>query len=526
MLEDDSGRVALVPGRYRGASTPAAAAAVFARFIDRVATGVVVAVLGRVLESGELAVDDVAVPGFAAAPGASSSSSSSSSASLWVPRPLADPTEGPLFMLLVSGLGLPDAPPPGLCPPGCVAPATVPPLAYELLLSFVTGMAAAPSGGSGGASTARGAARIARVVIAGGAIGKALGTGAPSKASAGAGADAGAASASSSGSGRASAAAPAASPASVFQDRAVAGLAAEAAAAHLRDADALLASMAASVAGVDVLPGMGDPTNFTLPQQPLHPCLLPAASRYSSFRRVPNPYEADVGGVRVLVSSGQPVADLARFVRCSDVVAPGDELGLAAQASQRRRHPGGLDIGEDEDEEVGGGGDGDDAMGSAAHAMEATVATGARHSGGAASEGSDGDAAEDAPGDLPGASVVRRLSPVDLLTNTLLWRHAAPTCPDTLPGYPSPDADPFVIAGGGASGGSAKLPHFYAAGGCAAFGSRWVADPAGAGAGAAGATQGVRVVAVPAFCYTGTAVLVDLRSPTLEAQPVCFGVQE
>ena len=53
------------------------------------------------------------------------------------------------------------------------------------------------------------------------------------------------------------------------------------------------------------MPGAEDPCNFTLPQQPFHRCLVPRASRYSSFRVVTNPYEAFIGGRLVLGGSGQ-----------------------------------------------------------------------------------------------------------------------------------------------------------------------------------------------------------------------------
>jgi DNA polymerase II small subunit/DNA polymerase delta subunit B len=46
--------------------------------------------------------------------------------------------------------------------------------------------------------------------------------------------------------------------------------------------------------------------------QPLHPCLFPQSSRFSSFSRVTNPYEASFDGVTVLGHSGQPVTDIAR----------------------------------------------------------------------------------------------------------------------------------------------------------------------------------------------------------------------
>ena len=103
------------------------------------------------------------------------------------------------------------------------------------------------------------------------------------------------------------------------------------------------------------------------------------------------------------------------------------------------------------------------------------------------------------------------LSRLDILTNTLLWRHMAPTAPDTLPCYPFGDSDPFVIS-------PHYLPHVYFAGGGGSYGSRWVPGTGGA------AGSGVRVVSVPDFSSTGTAVLVDLTSPTLQTQALVFSV--
>jgi len=46
--------------------------------------------------------------------------------------------------------------------------------------------------------------------------------------------------------------------------------------------------------------------------QPLHPCLFPQSSRFSTFSRVTNPFEGVYDGVCVLGHSGQPVSDIAR----------------------------------------------------------------------------------------------------------------------------------------------------------------------------------------------------------------------
>ncbi len=43
-------------------------------------------------------------------------------------------------------------------------------------------------------------------------------------------------------------------------------------------------------------------------------------------------------------------------------------------------------------------------------------------------------------------------SPLDLMVNTLVWRHIAPTVPDTLAAYPYKDEDPFILD---------QCPHVY-----------------------------------------------------------------
>ena len=81
--------------------------------------------------------------------------------------------------------------------------------------------------------------------------------------------------------------------------------------APIREFDALLAQALSSVP-VDLMPGSDDPSSLTLPQQPLHPCLLPQSSRYSSLSLVTNPNESRVGGLLLLGHSGAPVADIVR----------------------------------------------------------------------------------------------------------------------------------------------------------------------------------------------------------------------
>lgn len=64
---------------------------------------------------------------------------------------------------------------------------------------------------------------------------------------------------------------------------------------------------------VDVMPGLSDPVGALLPQQPLHPCLLPGASQRASLRCVTNPYLFELDGLRILGTSGQNITDIQRF---------------------------------------------------------------------------------------------------------------------------------------------------------------------------------------------------------------------
>ncbi|XP_076020874.1 DNA polymerase delta subunit 2 [Genypterus blacodes] len=80
----------------------------------------------------------------------------------------------------------------------------------------------------------------------------------------------------------------------------------------IRLLDELLVQLVASVP-VDVMPGQYDPTNYTLPQQPLHRCMFPLSSVYPTLHLTTNPYQANVDGVRFLGTSGQNVCDIQRY---------------------------------------------------------------------------------------------------------------------------------------------------------------------------------------------------------------------
>ncbi|XP_030226086.1 DNA polymerase delta subunit 2 [Gadus morhua] len=85
----------------------------------------------------------------------------------------------------------------------------------------------------------------------------------------------------------------------------------------MRLLDELLRQLVASVP-VDVMPGQHDPTNYTLPQQPLHRCMFPLSSAYPTLHLVSNPYQADVDGIRFLGTSGQNVIDIHKYTSMTD----------------------------------------------------------------------------------------------------------------------------------------------------------------------------------------------------------------
>jgi len=76
-----------------------------------------------------------------------------------------------------------------------------------------------------------------------------------------------------------------------------------------RRLDALLCQIAVTCP-VDVMPGDSDPANIIMPQQPMHPCMLPNCSRFSTMALTTNPYEAQCGGRVLLGHSGQPLKDM------------------------------------------------------------------------------------------------------------------------------------------------------------------------------------------------------------------------
>lgn len=99
-------------------------------------------------------------------------------------------------------------------------------------------------------------------------------------------------------------------------------------AVSLEEVDATLVELASKVP-VDVLPGRNEPTNLSFPQKAMLPHLFPRAQGCSGLRLAGNPYEREVGGMRILGHAGQPVDDI---LRCSSISQPIHALSLTLEA--------------------------------------------------------------------------------------------------------------------------------------------------------------------------------------------------
>ncbi|PIN03618.1 DNA polymerase delta, regulatory subunit 55 [Handroanthus impetiginosus] len=94
---------------------------------------------------------------------------------------------------------------------------------------------------------------------------------------------------------------------------------------------------------------------------------------------------------------------------------------------------------------------------------------------------------------------------LEFLERTLRWRHLAPTAPNTLGCYPFTDRDPFFIE---------KCPHVYFVGNQDKYETSLMKGSDG---------QVVRLICIPRFAETGTAVMLNLRN--LECYALSFGTQ-
>ena len=92
--------------------------------------------------------------------------------------------------------------------------------------------------------------------------------------------------------------------------------------AAVRQLDDLLVQAALTMA-VDLMPGPQDPATCVLPQQPLHRLMFPQTGRMPTFQSVTNPYAFTMAGRKIIVTSGQAVADI---LRNSELAGPLEAL--------------------------------------------------------------------------------------------------------------------------------------------------------------------------------------------------------
>eukprot|EP00005_Dracoamoeba_jomungandri_P002735 CAMPEP_0174260122 /NCGR_PEP_ID=MMETSP0439-20130205/8857_1 /TAXON_ID=0 /ORGANISM="Stereomyxa ramosa, Strain Chinc5" /LENGTH=389 /DNA_ID=CAMNT_0015344293 /DNA_START=312 /DNA_END=1481 /DNA_ORIENTATION=+ len=218
ILEDDSGRIQLI-----GAVNP-----------DILVTGIIAAVIGRELETGEFQVDDMIFTGFPKQ----------------IPRQIPNCGQ---YIAIISGIRLGDP--------------NSDPLLLQLFVDYITGH-------SGSTSEQNFVSKISKVIIAGNSI---------------------------------------VEPDHIPDPDSFNKKVSNELMGPLKEFDQMLAELASSVE-VDVMPGEDDPTNFTLPQQPLNPCLLPISRLYPTLRCVTNPYLANINNSTILGNSGQCIDDIKKYV--------------------------------------------------------------------------------------------------------------------------------------------------------------------------------------------------------------------
>jgi DNA polymerase delta subunit 2 len=245
-LEDDSGRVNLI---FPSSSEMEDGTIGDTFHPSQLVTGMVMCVLGSVLESGDLKVEGQFSPSFPTAPKTVESEASKTSPASF--SGIASKTNP--SVMLCSGLNLGS---------GEGANSS---LSYQLLLDYLSGA----NDGSGLDSKVSGA-HVARVVIAGGAE-KPEGASSSEESSDSTAAD-----------------------------------------SNIKNLDLNLHQLT-SLLPVDLMPSKDSSTNVMLPMQPYHPCLLPRSNRFKSLNLCPNPYSARIGGVSFLGSSGEAINDMKRY---------------------------------------------------------------------------------------------------------------------------------------------------------------------------------------------------------------------
>jgi DNA polymerase delta subunit 2 len=83
---------------------------------------------------------------------------------------------------------------------------------------------------------------------------------------------------------------------------------------------------------VDLMPGKKDPSDWTLPQQPIQRLFFPRACAVPNFSRVTNPHSVSVDGVTMLGESGQALDNVSMFTKSES------RLELAKRIVTQWRH--------------------------------------------------------------------------------------------------------------------------------------------------------------------------------------------
>ncbi|XP_058807466.1 DNA polymerase delta subunit 2-like isoform X2 [Phymastichus coffea] len=96
-------------------------------------------------------------------------------------------------------------------------------------------------------------------------------------------------------------------------------------------------------------------------------------------------------------------------------------------------------------------------------------------------------------------------SAIEWLEKSLEWRHLCPTAPDTIACMPFYQSDPFIMR---------MCPDIYFVGNMDKFETKLVEGEKG---------HKIRLVCIPKFAHTQTAVIVDLEN--LDATPISFGAE-
>ncbi len=226
----------------------------------------------------------------------------------------------------------------------------------------------------------------------------------------------------------------------------------------LVELDRFLTATAATVPTA-VLPGEGDPVNYLMPQQPLHRCLLPSASRSNNLKRVTNPVGVRVDERLIVGTSGQPVSDMVLYGTMPNVRVKKEENVKEEDVVVKSENG----AAKDED-------------------MKMTELE---------EEEKAAEIARVAANDVLG-----------VLETQLESRHIAPTCPDTVASYPFHKDDPFILS---------ESPHILFAGNQKQFATKMYGSNRGVYKPNAKGVQ-CRLLALPRFCDTGRIVLVSLNT--------------